>query len=101
MTFSTVVPLHSSSCPSIAPRRASPEAAEGLASFRDRRDPAWYDPSYRMPGAPVLPAVGAAASFGLVVFMQPASIAIGVAVMLGAYLWFRYYAGSVELKGDI
>jgi methylglutaconyl-CoA hydratase len=25
-----------------AARRASPEAAEGLASFRDRRDPSWY-----------------------------------------------------------
>jgi methylglutaconyl-CoA hydratase len=25
-------------------KRASPEAAEGLASFRDRRDPAWYAP---------------------------------------------------------
>jgi methylglutaconyl-CoA hydratase len=25
-------------------RRASPEAAEGLASFRDQRDPAWYAP---------------------------------------------------------
>jgi hypothetical protein len=25
--------------------RASPEAAEGLASFRDQRDPAWYAPA--------------------------------------------------------
>ena len=25
-------------------KRASPEAAEGFASFRDRRDPAWYAP---------------------------------------------------------
>jgi methylglutaconyl-CoA hydratase len=25
-------------------KRASPEAAEGLASFRDQRDPAWYAP---------------------------------------------------------
>jgi methylglutaconyl-CoA hydratase len=26
-------------------RRASAEAAEGLASFRDQRDPAWYEPA--------------------------------------------------------
>ena len=25
-------------------KRASPEAAEGLASFHDQRDPAWYAP---------------------------------------------------------
>ena len=27
-----------------AVRRASPEAAEGLASFQQKRDPAWYRP---------------------------------------------------------
>ena len=65
-----------------------------------RRSPNWYEPSYRMPGFPALPAVGAAASFGLVVFMQPASIVVGIAVMAVSYLWYRYYAGDVELKGD-
>jgi amino acid transporter len=66
-----------------------------------RRDPPWYDPSYRMPGVPALPAVGAAASFGLVAFMQPASIGVGSAVMTISYLWYRYYAGSVELQGAV
>lgn len=66
-----------------------------------RRKPSWYDPSFRMPGAPALPALGALASFGLVVFMQPASIVIGIAVMIASYLWYRYYAGTVELKGDL
>ncbi|MFW5911505.1 MAG: APC family permease [Halolamina sp.] len=66
-----------------------------------RRDPEWYDPSYRVPGYPVLPAVGALASFGLIVFMQPASIAIGAGVMVVSYGWYRYYAGDVTLKGDI
>ena len=64
-----------------------------------RRDPSWYDPSYRMPGSPALPAIGAVASFGLIAFMQPASIVIGIVVMIVSYLWYRYYAGSVELKG--
>ena len=65
-----------------------------------RRDPAWYDPSYQTPGYPALPAIGAVASFGLIVFMQPASLVIGVVVMLVSYLWYRSYAGTVELKGD-
>ncbi len=65
-----------------------------------RRNPDWYEPSFRMPGVPVLPAIGAVASFGLVAFMQLPSIAIGIAVMTLSYLWYRYYAGDVELKGD-
>ena len=64
-----------------------------------RRRPSWYDPSYRMPAVPALPAVGAIASFGLVAFMQPASIAIGAVVMIAAYLGYRYYADGVELRG--
>jgi APA family basic amino acid/polyamine antiporter len=66
-----------------------------------REDPEWYSPSYRVPGYPALPAIGAIASFGLIAFMQLASIAIGIVVMLVSYLWYRYYAGSVILKGDI
>jgi amino acid transporter len=66
-----------------------------------RRDPDWYTPSFRTPGYPVVPAVGAVASFGLIAFMQPASIVVGVVVMILSYAWYRYYAASVELKGDI
>ncbi len=66
-----------------------------------RRDPPWYAPSYRVPGYPVVPAAGALASFGLIAFMQPASIGVGIVVMAGSYLWYRYYAGDIDLKGDI
>jgi APA family basic amino acid/polyamine antiporter len=66
-----------------------------------RRDPAWYDPSYRVPGYPFVPAVGALASAGLIVFMQPASIGIGIVVMALSYLWYRYYADDVSLRGEI
>ena len=66
-----------------------------------RRDPDWYDPSYRMPGVPVLPVIGAVASFALIAFMNGPSIVIGLVVMLISYLWYRYYAGTVELRGDI
>ena len=57
----------------------------------------------QLPGSryPVVPAVGALASFGLIAFMQLASIGIGIAVMLASYLWCRCYAGDVTLKGDI
>jgi amino acid transporter len=66
-----------------------------------RRDPEWYDPSYRVPGYPAVPVVGALASFALIAFMQPVSIGVGIVVMLVSYLWYRYYAGDVTLKGDV
>ncbi|WP_435348849.1 APC family permease [Haloarchaeobius sp. HRN-SO-5] len=66
-----------------------------------RRDPDWYDPDYRIPAFPLLPVLGAVASFSLLVFMQPLSQAVGVAVMLAAFLWQRFYAPDVELKGDL
>jgi amino acid transporter len=66
-----------------------------------RRSPSWYDPSFRVPGHPVVPALGALASFALIAFMNLASIGVGIAVMVASYAWYRYYAGDVSLKGDI
>jgi amino acid transporter len=66
-----------------------------------RRSPEWYDPDYRVPGYPVLPVVGALASFGLLALMQPLSQAVGAAVMLGAAAWYRLYASDVVLKGNL
>lgn len=65
-----------------------------------RRGPDWYDPSFRMPGYPILPVLGALASFALIAFMQPASVVVGALVMVVSYGWYRYYAGDVELEGD-
>lgn len=64
-----------------------------------RNPPDWYDPDCRMPGYPVLPAVGAVASFGLILFMGSWSIAVGVVIMVAAVAWHRYYAREVRLKG--
>ena len=64
-----------------------------------RQSPEWYDPDYRIPGYPVLPILGAVASFALLALMQPLSQAIGVAVMLAAAVWQRFYAADVELRG--
>ena len=69
-----------------------------LLSIR-RDEPEWYDPDFRVPGGPAIPAVGAVASFGLVAFMDPLSIAVGIAVVLVTAGWYFYYARDVRLKG--
>ena len=72
-----------------------------VALIRFRRErPGWYDPSFRCPAGTVVAGGGALASFGLVGFMQPASIAVGTAVMIAAYGWYRAYASDVELEGE-
>ncbi|MFW5900241.1 MAG: APC family permease, partial [Halodesulfurarchaeum sp.] len=64
-----------------------------------RRGPEWYQPTYEMPGTPVLPAIAALASFGLAVQMQVGAILIGLFVMAISFGWYRYYAPDVDLKG--
>ena len=64
-----------------------------------RDEPDWYDPAFRTPGYPVVPVLGAVASFGLIGFMRPASQVIGLAVMVAAAGWYAYYARDVRLKG--
>jgi amino acid transporter len=66
-----------------------------------RRDPEWYDPAFRMPGVPWLPALGALASFALMLFMQPASQVIGLAVIVVAVGWYFLYAREVRLGGAL
>ena len=61
-------------------------------------DPPGYAPSFRCPGHPVVPALGALASFGLVAFMTPLSIGLGLGVLGGAAGWYLYYARSVTLS---
>ena len=63
-----------------------------------RRDPPGYRPSFRCPGHPVVPALGAAASFTLILFMEPLSQILGAAVLAAAFLWYRFHAPDVHLK---
>jgi amino acid transporter len=70
-----------------------------VAIRRDRPD--WYDPEFRVPGGAVIPVVGALASFGLIAFMDPLSIAIGLAVIVLTAGWYFYYARDVKLKGAL
>ena len=69
--------------------------------FLRRDDPDWYDPDFRTPGYPVVPVLGAIASFALIGFMRPASQVIGLAIMLGTAGWYVYYARDVSLKGAL
>ncbi|WP_299236288.1 APC family permease [Natronomonas sp.] len=70
-----------------------------LAIRRDR--PEWYDPDFVVPGGPVVPVFGALASFGLIAFMQPTSIAVGAAVIVATAGWYFYYARDITLRGAL
>jgi len=70
-----------------------------VAIRRDR--PEWYDPDFRVPGGPVVPVVGALASFGLIAFMDPVSIAVGIGVIAVTAGWYLYYARDVRLRGSL
>jgi amino acid transporter len=70
-----------------------------VAIRRDRPD--WYDPDFRVPGGPVIPVIGALASFGLIAFMDPLSIGTGVVIILLTAGWYFYYARDVTLKGAL
>ena len=73
-----------------------------VAQIALRRDePEWYDPSFRVPGHPVVPIFGALASFALIGFMNRASQLIGLGIMLAMAGWHFYYARDVTLKGAL
>jgi amino acid transporter len=66
-----------------------------------REEPEWYDPDFQVPGYPVVPILGALASFALILFMDRASQIIGLGVMVATAGWYFYYARDVRLKGAL
>jgi amino acid transporter len=67
-----------------------------------RRDPPpWYDPAFRAPGFPLVSILGAACSFGLILFMQATSQVVGFALMIAAAAWYLAYARDVSLRGAL
>jgi len=64
-----------------------------------RNEPEWYDPAFRVPAHRVVAGVGAVASAGLILFMQPTSQIIGAVIMIASAGWYNYYASDVQLKG--
>jgi amino acid transporter len=63
-----------------------------------RSDPKGYAPTFRCPGYPVVPILGALASFGLVGFMSSLSIALGGGILLATAGWYLYYARTVTIS---
>lgn len=63
-----------------------------------RAGPDWYDPDFTCPLYPVLPILGAVASFGLVAFMEPLSIGLGGAILAAAAGWYGIYARDISLS---
>ncbi len=66
-----------------------------------RRNPSGSAPSYRTPGYPVVPTVGALATFGLIASVRPTSLTVTAVLMALSYLWYRYDASGVEPKGAL
>jgi amino acid transporter len=64
-----------------------------------RTNPDGYAPSFRCPGYPVVPVLGAVASFGLVAFMNPLSMGLGAGILLATAGWYVVYARSVTISG--
>ncbi|MEZ3117254.1 APC family permease [Halobaculum sp. MBLA0147] len=67
-----------------------------LAMRRD--EPSWYDPDFRVPAHRLVGGAGAVASFGLILFMQPLSQIVGLAIMVVSAVWYAYYAADVTLE---
>jgi APA family basic amino acid/polyamine antiporter len=73
-----------------------------VALIAMRRDePEWYDPAFRVPAHRLVAGLGAVSSFGLIAFMQRESQLIGVAIMVAAAGWYKYYAADVRLRGAL
>lgn len=73
-----------------------------VALLAIRRDePDWYEPDFIVPGGPVIPVLGAVASFALITFMRRASIAIGIIVVIITAGWYFYYARDITLRGAL
>jgi len=62
-----------------------------------RRKPIWYLPGFKVPGYPLLPAVGMIACFGLIVFMEGLSIILGGSVLLFAVILYLLTARKTKL----
>ncbi|NUC73490.1 amino acid permease [Haloterrigena sp. SYSU A558-1] len=62
-----------------------------LIAFREADVPE-YEPDFRVPFYPVTPIVGAILSFGLVAFMETIEIALSLAFVAVAVLWYALYA---------
>lgn len=66
-------------------------------AFR-RRSWDGYRPTFRTPGYPWLPGLGAVASFALMGWMEKKALLLSGAVILAALMWYLVYARDVTLQ---
>ncbi|MFW5965195.1 MAG: amino acid permease [Halodesulfurarchaeum sp.] len=72
-----------------------------LIVFRELDVPA-YDPDFSVPLYPITPILGAVFSLGLVGFMDGIEIALSGVFVLGAVLWYLFYARQhTVLEGEL
>ena len=64
-----------------------------------RRASLWYRPTFRAPGAPWLPGLGALLCFGLLAFMSPRAVVYSAVVLAAAGGWYLLYARDVDVMG--
>jgi amino acid transporter/RNA-binding protein YhbY len=62
-----------------------------------RRRELWYAPTFRIPGFPVVPAMGALTCFGLIALMEPLSIGIGAGAVALSFGWYWFYDRGKEV----
>jgi nucleotide-binding universal stress UspA family protein len=60
-----------------------------------------YQPDYTVPLYPIVPIVGAIASFGLIAFMDMIEIGLSLVFVAGAVVWFYFYARRNTQKQGI
>ncbi|WP_445665213.1 APC family permease [Fodinibius sp. AD559] len=61
-----------------------------LMSLRYEK-PYWYNPTFKIPAFPVLPIIGALASFGLIFLMEPISQVMGLGILGLALGWYALF----------
>jgi amino acid transporter/nucleotide-binding universal stress UspA family protein len=51
-----------------------------------------YQPDFEVPLYPIVPALGAVTSFGLIAFMEPIEIGLSLVFVVGGLVWYLVYA---------
>jgi amino acid transporter/nucleotide-binding universal stress UspA family protein len=64
-------------------------------------DPEEYAPDYTVPLYPIVPILGAILSFALLVYISPAALLLTLGLVVGAALWYLFYARTRATKQGI
>lgn len=63
-----------------------------------RTNPIWYIPTFKVPFVKVVAVLGAVSCLAIVGFMQPTSLVIGTAVLLGGAMYYLLYVKKQNIK---